>query len=66
MIVLFYWAYIKPSITGLPEAQYNVGFCYNSGLGTKKDFTLAAEYYQMASMQKFSLAMVNLELTYKI
>ena len=38
---------------GYAKAQHFVATCYNSGLGTKKDKTLALEWYKKAAEQEY-------------
>ena len=38
---------------GYAKAQHFVATCYNSGLGTKKDKTLAVEWYKKAAEQEY-------------
>lgn len=52
--------YEKAAASGIAEAQYNLGLIHFSGKGTPKDYPLAMEYWEMASNQKFPLAMVSM------
>lgn len=36
---------------GDPDAQSELGFCYSTGRGCKKDLKMAAKYYRMAAKQ---------------
>ena len=45
---------------GDPEAMTNVGTLYNLGLGVKRDFGKAAEWYEKAAQLGFVLAQFNL------
>ncbi|KAJ9067038.1 hypothetical protein DSO57_1003741 [Entomophthora muscae] len=51
--------YEKAAASGIAEAQYNLGLIHFSGKGTPKNYILAMEYWEMASNQKFPLAMVT-------
>ncbi len=49
---------------GLPAAQYNLGFLYESGWGIERDATLAARWYEAAARQGHAKAQFNLGLLY--
>ncbi|OMH78453.1 Protein sel-1-like protein [Zancudomyces culisetae] len=49
---------------GVVEAQYNLGVYYLNGFGVEKNVDLAVEYWEMASMQGFPLAALNLAKLY--
>ncbi|KAK7792419.1 hypothetical protein R5R35_011423 [Gryllus longicercus] len=46
------------------SASYNLGVCYEMGLGTVQDFKKAAKYYQAASDKGHPTAMYNLGVFY--
>ncbi|KAI9296092.1 HCP-like protein [Neoconidiobolus thromboides FSU 785] len=54
----------KAAMSGMGEAQYNLGLKYMLGEGIDKNFNLCKEYWQMAANQKFPLAMLNLAKLY--
>ncbi|KAK2583049.1 hypothetical protein KPH14_009087 [Odynerus spinipes] len=43
-----------------PESMFNLGLCYELGLGTLADYTKAANYYDRAAKQGHADAMYNL------
>ncbi len=45
---------------GIPEAQNNLGFLYQNGLGVKRNYTLALSWYQRAAEQGLPEAQHNL------
>lgn len=45
-------------------AAYNMGICYEMGLGINQDFKMAAKYYRLASDQGHASAMYNLGVFY--
>jgi len=47
---------------GVAEAQYNMGFVYESGWGVERDDIKAAEWYRKAAVQQHLTAMFNLGL----
>lgn len=49
---------------GYPPAAFNLGLCYESGIGTPQDFKLAAKYYELASKWGHATAMYNLGVFY--
>jgi hypothetical protein len=49
---------------GCPPAAFNLGLCYESGIGTPQDFKLAAKYYKLASKWGHATAMYNLGVFY--
>ncbi len=50
--------------TGDAEAQYSLGFMYESGWGTQKDYQRAYDWYQRAAQQGHPKAQYNLGLLY--
>ncbi|PVV02834.1 hypothetical protein BB560_002702, partial [Smittium megazygosporum] len=50
----------KASSNGVVEAQYNLGVYYLNGYGVESSVDLAIEYWNMAVMQGFPLAALNL------
>jgi len=50
---------------GNANAQYNLGVCYNNGIGAEKDEQKAVEWYKKASKQGFANAQYNLGYCYK-
>ncbi|HVT81949.1 MAG TPA: hypothetical protein VHM90_14995, partial [Phycisphaerae bacterium] len=48
-----------------PEAQFWVGYLYETGRGTERNTTEAARWYQSAADQKNTPAMINLGLLYE-
>jgi TPR repeat protein len=49
--VTFSNALLKEAKAGNAEAQYNLGLCYEKGLGVKTDMDEAVKWYQMAANQ---------------
>lgn len=45
---------------GMAEAEYDLGFCYEKGIGLDKDEKQAAKYYQLAADQKNLIAITTL------
>ncbi|XP_021927131.1 death ligand signal enhancer-like isoform X1 [Zootermopsis nevadensis] len=45
-------------------AAFNLGLCYETGVGTPQDFKLAAKYYELASKWGHATAMYNLGVFY--
>jgi len=50
----------KASGRGHPPAAYNLGQCYEMGIGTKQDFKEAASWYKVAADRGHPTAMYNL------
>ena len=42
------------------DAQYNLGYCYASGIGIGRDYQKAVEWYQKAAKQGLAQAQNNL------
>lgn len=49
---------------GVAEAQYYLGFCYENGMGIKKDLEIAIQWYEKAAKQGFVEAMYRLGVIY--
>jgi TPR repeat protein len=45
---------------GVPEAQLQMGGCYQYGLGTTPDYSMAAKYYRLSAKQTNFVAMKSL------
>jgi TPR repeat protein len=58
-----YW-YEKAAGHGSPEAQNQIGYFYQAGIGVPKDARLAAHWYQLAAASGFPKAKVNLAVAY--
>lgn len=59
-------AWLKLAEKGNAEAQNNIGFLYERGLGVSQDYGKAEEWYMMAAAQNLNTAKHNLAmLTYK-
>jgi TPR repeat protein len=43
-----------------PEGEYDLGYCYEHGLGVEKDYALAYQYYLRAAKQSQADALCNL------
>ena len=43
------------------HAQYNLGGCYENGIGTAKNAALALDYYRKSAAQGFEKAKENLK-----
>lgn len=50
---------------GVPEAQYGIGFMYESGWGVEKSFEEAFRWYQLAAQQGHVKAQFNLGMLYR-
>ena len=46
-------SYRKAAEQGDAEAQYNLGVCYENGIGVEKDLFEAVRYYRMAAKQGY-------------
>jgi hypothetical protein len=55
----------KAAEAGNPQAQFNLGARYKTGLGVKKDLKKAAKLYQQAADQDFATAQVALGALYE-
>ncbi|KAJ2763714.1 hypothetical protein IWQ57_005469, partial [Coemansia nantahalensis] len=53
---MYEWA----AAAGHVESQYNVGACYMEGRGVERSPSLAAEYWRMAAVQQFPMALLRL------
>jgi TPR repeat protein len=49
---------------GHPEAQYNLGYCYQMGSGVEKDMNIAVEWYTKSAQQGFNDASFQLMMIY--
>jgi TPR repeat protein len=58
-----YW-YEKAAGHGSPEAQNQIGYFYQAGIGVPKDAKRAAHWYQLAAASGFAKAKVNLAVAY--
>ncbi|AUS07168.1 tetratricopeptide repeat protein [Pseudotamlana carrageenivorans] len=54
----------KNAEQGNSAAQFNLGVCYENGIGTAKDFSKANKWYRKASEQGDGLAIGNLDMLY--
>jgi len=50
---------------GVADAQYGIGFMYESGWGMARDFSKAFRWYQLAAQQDHVQAQYNLGLLYR-
>ena len=57
--------YHKAADQGLSEAEFNLGCCYEYGLGTNVDEVKALEYYLLAADHGNARAEYNLGLCYE-
>ena len=55
----------KHALTGDCNAQNNLGFCYENGLGVKQDYYEAAKFYRLAAEQGLYIAINNIGFLYK-
>lgn len=55
----------KAAEYGYAQAQNNLGWCYQKGLGVKQDYTLAAEWYRKSAIQGYAKAQNNLGYCYE-
>lgn len=60
----FYW-YAKAALNGHAEACNNLGYCYDAGVGVKRNLTLARKYYSRAANLGDNLGVKNLSLLVK-
>ena len=51
----FEW-YSKAAAQGYAKAEYNVGYCYENGIGVEKNVVKAFEWYSKAAAQGFAMA----------
>jgi TPR repeat protein len=58
-----YW-YEKAAGHGSPEAQNQIGYFYQAGIGVPKDSKRAIHWYQLAASSGFAKAKVNLAVAY--
>jgi hypothetical protein len=49
---------------GNPEAQYNLGYCYQSGIEVEKNQKIAIEWYRKSANQGFNDALYQLMMAY--
>ena len=49
---------------GIPEAQFNLGFMYDSGEGVPQDYAEAVRFYRLAAEQGYASAQLNLGFMY--
>lgn len=52
----FLWGRKAADVGGLPEAEYMVGMCYETGFGTPRSSALAAEYYGRSAAKGYRKA----------
>lgn len=57
--------FLRLAEQGVAEAQFNLGICYNSGLGVTKDYEEAVKWYRKAAEQGFADAQFNLAVRYR-
>lgn len=55
----FHW-FSRAAEIEIPEAQLQLGGCYQYGLGTTPDFSMAAKYYRLSARQTNFVAMKSL------
>lgn len=56
--------FLRASKLEYPPASFNIGQCYELGIGTDQDFSQAAKWYKTASEQGHPTAMYNLGVFY--
>lgn len=59
----FEW-WSKAAAQGFAKAEYNVGVCYENGMGVEKNTVKAFEWYSKAATQGFSHAEYNVSICY--
>lgn len=59
----FYWLN-KSAELGHPGAQYNLGVCYDKGIGVEKDSKTAISYFELSAAQNDSAALFYLGYCY--
>ncbi len=59
-----YQTWLPLAEAGVEEAQYNIGFLYETGWGVKANFATAAAWYQRAAQSGHAKAQFNLALLY--
>ena len=57
---VFWYRKSASAIQGHPEAQSNLGYCYEKGHGVPKDYKLARYWYKKSADQGFALGQYNL------
>ena len=60
----FEW-YSKSANNGFVKAQNNLGFCYENGFGTEKDYNKAFEWYSISANNGYAKAQNNLGFCYR-
>lgn len=61
----FAWL-VEAAKHALPEAQYQIGVCFDSGCGIEPDPNLAVEWYMQAAAQNHASALYNLGLHFEL
>ena len=51
--------YLRKAQQDAPEAQFNLGWCYENGKGVKQDWQKAVEWYAKAAEQGYANAQNN-------
>lgn len=54
-----YW-YGEASSLEIPDAQYNLGYLYEAGLGVPQNYGMALEYYKLSADQGYEMAQLRL------
>ncbi len=58
------WWYRKAALQNCREAQFNLGLCYENGLGVKRSRYKAFQFYSLASEGKIMPALLNMAIAY--
>lgn len=58
--------YHKAAEQGLAEAQFNLGYCYDLGIGLTQDEAISLKWYRKAAEQKFAIAQYKLGIRYSL
>ncbi len=58
------WWFRKAALQNCREAQFNLGLCYENGLGVKKDRYQAFQFYKQAAEGRIQPALLNMAIAY--